>query len=140
MSPKITQQPKQKGSALVIAIFVIIVMSLLGSALVKMLGGSAEAIVYEVSGIRAFHAAQSGVQWRLRQIFPLNSAAVACDNLLSEPDISNVNGLNECVVDTVCDNFSHDGVMYYTITSTGTCDVTNEIHTSRTVQVTARAL
>ncbi len=132
----------QQGSALVVAIFIIIVMSLLGATLVSMLDSSQESVAYEVLGTRAYTAAQSGAQWQLGQIFPagLASDAVNGCSVESPPIIVNIEGLKGCViVDPVaCTEFVHDGVHYYTITSTGECKIGGEV-TSRTVEVEARS-
>ena len=58
------------GSALVIAIFVLVIMTLIGSALIRMQSSSAETVVYEVMGTRAYAAAQTGIQWQLTEVFP----------------------------------------------------------------------
>ena len=62
LSIKSRSSNKQKGSALVLAIFIIVVMTLLGTALVRMISTNAETIVYEVVGIRAYQAAQAAIQ------------------------------------------------------------------------------
>ena len=152
---------KAQGSALVIAIFVIIVMSLLGVALVKMLSSTAESVAYEVIGTRAFQTAQTGLQWGLSDRFPLNSSARHCDgasvdataanyvstgplsgslDASSLVDIDQATGSENCVVTAVkCDDFKHEGVTYFTLTSTGQCTVADVV-TSRTIEVTARTL
>jgi MSHA biogenesis protein MshP len=135
----------RKGSSLVIAIFVIVVMSLLGAALVKMMDSSQENLAFEVLGTRAYNAAQTGVQWQLAQLFPvgLNSSAVnTCAGVSHEPPIiSNIVGLNACkIVNPIkCDDFTHEGIRYYTITSVGQCSIDGEV-TSRVIQVEARSL
>ena len=134
------------GSSLVIAIFVIVVMSLLGAALVKMMDSSQENVAFEVLGTRAYTAARTGVQWQLAQLFPvgLNSESVkTCDSVNNDlPDISNIPGLQGClIVDPIeCEDFLHDGnVRYYTITSVGQCNINGEV-TSRVIEVEARSM
>lgn len=136
------QAKKQNGSALVVAIFIIIVISLLGAALVSILESSQESVAYEVLGTRAYTAAQSGVQWQLGQIFPtgLASDAVNGCSAAAPPVISNIDGLKNCSIDSIeCSEFTHDNVRYFTVTSTGECTIDGEI-TSRTVEVEARSL
>lgn len=137
------------GSALVIAIFVIIVMSLLGAALVKIMESSHENVAFEVLGTRAYAAAQTGVQWQLQQIFPLAAVgappqAIQCSVISnSPPSISHMPGMQGCeiILDAVsaCEDFEHNNVRYYRVTSTGQCQIDGEV-TSRTVQVEARSL
>ena len=131
----------QHGSALVIAIFVLVIMTLIGSALIRMQSSSGEAIVYEVMGTRAYAAAQTGIQWQLSQLFPLNSNSALCANPINEPDVSNTPSLENCWFNIVTCNsdVSHAGVQYYTVTSTGSCSI-GGIDTSRTIAVEARSI
>lgn len=129
----------QNGSALVIAIFVLVIMTLIGSALIRMQSSSAETVVYEVMGTRAYAAAQTGIQWQLTEIFPLNTAGVSlCKASIVEPTISGVTGLEGCWFEISCDSsIEHDSVQYYTVTSKGSCSVAG-IETSRTIEIEAR--
>jgi MSHA biogenesis protein MshP len=134
----------QQGSALVIAIFVIIVMTLLGLALVRMINASSEAIVYEVLGTRAFQSAQTGLQWTLQQTFPLgdssNAASCAVVNVAVPPTLTGVDGLAQCWFEHSCTSKPPvDGVTYYTLESTGQCEDSGVI-TSRKLEVEARSL
>lgn len=133
----------QQGSALVIAIFIIIVLSALGAALVSMLDSSQEGVAFEVLGTRAYTAAQSGVQWQLAELFPLNSDAVACKSQAdidsSTPSFSSVTGLDQCNISVSCTDFERDGIRYYVVKSTGQCTLDSEV-TSRTIEVDARSL
>jgi len=135
---------KSQGSALIMAVFVILVMTVLGAALMRILSSSSESVAYEVLGTRAFAAAQTGVQWQLQQVFPLGAAAVACPGQAfidaNKPVITNTIGLNNCQISELsCADFVHDGIRYYQVTSTGQCDINGEV-TSRTVEVQARSL
>lgn len=132
---------KHSGSALVIAIFVLVIMTLIGSALIRMQSSSAETVVYEVMGTRAYAAAQTGIQWQLTQIFPLNTTgATLCSTNIVEPTISGVTGLENCSFKISCDSsISHVDVQYYTIKSTGSCDVAGVV-TSRTIEIQARSI
>lgn len=130
---------KQKGSALVLSLFIIVIMTLLGAALVRMLSSNAETIVYEVLGTRAYQAAQAGSQRKLSEIFPLDSdSAIDCP-ANSDWDFSVVNGLQGCSVEVECTSIFFKDVTYYTITSTGQCTVASVV-TSRTIEVNARNL
>ena len=137
------KKSKQKGSALVIAIFIIIVLSALGAALVKMLDSSQEGVAYEVLGTRAYTAAQSGLQWQLSEVFPLNSGAIACKSQTATnsrtPTFNNTQGSAQCIINVTCTDFELDSIRYYTITSSGECALDGEV-TSRKVAVEARSL
>ncbi len=133
---------KQKGSALVIAIFIIVVMTLLGSALVRMTSSNAETIAYEVIGTRAFQAAQAGAQKKLSEVFPLLPNNGLCLSGV-EYDFSTIKGLENCkAVNVKCTNDTVapvNGTSYYTITSTGQCSVAG-VFTSRKIEIRARSL
>lgn len=150
------QQAKNiSGSALVVALFVIIVMSILGAGLVKILDSSSETVAYEVIGTRAFQTAQIGLQWGVQQRFPLLPATPThCDGTVVTavssdsssdlvglvPDFSDVEGLKGChVTKLLCTDFRVDGETYFTIESTGQCD-SGDVITVRKLEVTARTL
>jgi MSHA biogenesis protein MshP len=141
MCHKKSQQLKRhiQGSALVIAIFILVVMSLIGMALVRMQGSSSEAIAYDVVGTRAYAAAQTGIQWQLTQAFPLNNAPPSCTTV--ERDLSSTEGFDGCFFKGVCDSFSSDdnSTQYFTITSVGICNVA-DINTSRKIKVEAKSI
>lgn len=144
----------QTGNALLTAIFVIVVMSLLGAALVRMYFSQAESTVYEVYGAKAFQAAQVGVQMQLRAIFPLGATG-GCDNGLQNIDLSSTPGFEACqVTATTCstpkievddpDTLVDPDIDYWVVTATGECRSVNEVEgqepiiTSRQVEVQVR--
>jgi len=151
----------QKGSSLVLALFVIIILSLLGSILMRMISTSSETVSQEVLGTRAYMAANSAMQGELQRLFPLNPTAL--DNYCEPEDSNNYNfqtagnadipGLYDCKAFTTCDNYYSDAdnplavVRYYRLTSTGECgsgtieaDSKNVVVSSRTLQIEARSL
>ena len=132
---------KQQGSSLIMAVFMLVIFSLFAAVLVRMVGSSTENISYEVIGLRAYAAADSGLQWGLQQIFPLSSAVIECANVdFNNVPILQVAGLEQCQIESLqCSDFVEGDTRYYTITSTGTC-TSGDITTSRTLQIDARNL
>lgn len=132
---------KQRGSALVMAIFIIVVMSLLGAALVRMMSSSAETVAYEVIGTRAYQAAQAGAQIKLSEVFPLEPISGKCDATIVAYDFSAIKGLENCKAEEVSciEDATVAGISYYTVTSRGECAVAGVL-TSRKVEVKARSL
>lgn len=142
-----------KGSALVIAVFVIVVMSLLGLSLIRMLQTSGNAVAYEVLGTRAYQSAQVGLQFALRERFPLAPSPVThCDGTtvtpisaasssnITAPNFAAVPGLLNCRVTALtCSDIRVNNTIYYTIESTGEC-VSADVVTTRTLQVTAKTI
>ena len=70
-------QRKQRGSMLVIALFIIIVLAILGLAMLRMLAASADSVVSEVYGQRALNAARAGVERSIAAAFPVVGASIA---------------------------------------------------------------
>lgn len=141
LSITIKQSDKQRGSALVLALFIIVVTTLLGAALVRMISANSETIVYEVIGTRAYQAAQAGAQRKLSEVFPLLQGTQECLLDSKYDEFSTVQGLENCVaIDVDCiEGPIVDDITYYTITSTGQCNVA-EVFTSRTIEIKARRL
>lgn len=147
------EMQKQKGSALMMSLFIMIILILLGSALVKILSTGGEATAQEVIGTRAYMAANSAMQAELQKLFPLNGAAKQC-NANAPYDFSStgtdIDGLFHCKAATTCTNYATHpttGELFYRLTSTGKCassalqsDSKNIVVSSRTVQVEARDL
>ncbi len=140
-----------KGSAIMIALFVIVVMAMLGAALVNMQSTSSEAIAQEVLGTRALAAARSGMQGQLQALFPLDSTSTCPAEPSSKSvtyDFSTLAGLQQCSATVVCSRYAvYDSVNYYRLTSTGECgsgtmasDSKNIVKSSRTIRVDARNL
>ncbi|MCA1929294.1 pilus assembly PilX N-terminal domain-containing protein [Rheinheimera sp.] len=140
----VSYRNKQRGSALVIAIFIIVVMTILVAALSKMLIGSSESVSYEVLGTRAFFAAQSGMEQGLSQLFPLSATSSYCAPIGvtgSEAEVTvnfTANGLQGCSYTLSCDSGRATAAVtetvYYQLTSTGSCG-TGQLQTSRTIQM-----
>ena len=60
----------QRGSAILIALFVIVIMALLAAAMGRFLVDSGEKNTVEVRGVRALMAAQSGLEIALYRLYP----------------------------------------------------------------------
>jgi len=155
MLKKITviAKSKQRGSSLAIAVFIIIVMSLLTTAITDTISSSQDLVVQEVLGTRALMAAESANDLSLGQIFPLDSVAQSCTLVTTSRDFSTIDGLQNCVAATTCTEQAINSQTYYLISSTGvckgsladdssdySCDIADEVCVSRTVELEAREL
>lgn len=139
---------RQQGSALVIAIFVIVVLFGLLLALTRILTSSSESVVYEVLGTRALFAAQSGLELAATQLFPLEQpvadcSAVSTEFVFSGTGLPNCRARLACVASTPVAVDGADRVVFQ-LTSVGECRSgslwdqpcqSNEQCTSRTVQM-----
>ncbi|WKE66026.1 type II secretory pathway component [Gallaecimonas kandeliae] len=128
-------EPKrQQGSALVVAVFIIVVMSLLVAGMAALLGRQSGTVVYEVLGSRAFLAAQTGLQEGLVKLFPLDQAPQACFAHYSQP--LKGSGLEGCSFTLSCqEQGSSDSSLpgkVAQLTSTGSCQA-GTVSTSRTL-------
>ncbi|NRA54584.1 MAG: hypothetical protein HRU23_10600 [Gammaproteobacteria bacterium] len=139
---QINTYTKQRGSMLVMALFVIVVMAMLGLAVVQLLNDSSKSTVYEVYGARAFNAANSGADRALADIFgPQVTGAVGCDNVSSSYSLPKtvIAGFSGCDLAIKCREFdvTETGFTHYRIESTATCQAADFI-TQRTVAIEAR--
>ena len=134
---------KQSGSALVIAVFIILVIALLGSSLMSLQRDSAQGTSYEVYAARAYLAAYSAGEIALAQLFPLASATEStCAAVTSTPTLPSVNaGFYGCTVNVACTLTAASAGLAtrYKVVSTAVCE-NSKIITRRQVTVEATNL
>ena len=135
---------KQSGSAIVIAIFAIIVISLLGASLMSLQRDSAQGTSYEVYAARAYLAAYSASEIALAQLFPLGSSAsqATCAeiNAMPQPDLPSDNaGFYGCSTTSACTVISSAVATRYKVLSTASCK-NSQINTRRQITVEATNL
>lgn len=68
----------QKGFTLVQAVFILVVLGLLGAAMVRLSGVQSSTSVMALQGARAYHAARSGLEWGAARASNADPAAVPC--------------------------------------------------------------
>ena len=151
------QQPlaKQRGSALIIGVFIITVMFLLAATLINVLDDADQQISLEVWGTRAFAAANSGADRALAELFPVDQVGVGACNADTTWDIATDTGLvgfHGCSVNISCNAVTTTtlpiNMTQYLISSTATCSTgqcdsgsnsdASCIRVNRTVEVEAR--
>ena len=125
---------QQRGAALAVAIFIIVVMSILGVVMIRILGNLGQANVSDVYSARAYAAARSGAEVFLTDLFPLNSPVAAEQCQVRSADIPTnlvfstsyeVSGLNSCHVEVRCDRIDLEPPFsgtHFRITSQGRCN------------------
>lgn len=128
---------KQQGSSLVIAIFIIVVMSILAAVLARVLSASSAAVVDEVAGTRALQAANSGAQVFLTDLFPLGTDGADTGACTSGRDITfSAPGLTNCSASVSCSQQDYSGeygVAHFRISSSGQCQVGNRDYSRRII-------
>jgi MSHA biogenesis protein MshP len=133
--PSVSSLRQQRGAALAVAVFIIVVMSLIGTAMVRILGDSSSATVSEVYGARAQAAARTGAELFLVDLFPhdapVNSSL--CTDRTPDPpaqaraeQVFSINGLTNCSTTVYCDkavlSSPYSGV-HFRIVAEGNCEV-----------------
>ncbi|MCU8009527.1 MAG: MSHA biogenesis protein MshP [Shewanella sp.] len=127
---------RQRGSALIIGVFVITVMFLLASALINIVEDGDTGLTQEVWGTRALAAANSGADAALAQLFPLNGAVGVCsaNSAWAPPDVV---GFHACSVTLQCTRYFVGSFSQYHIKSQAVCE-SGDTRVSRQVEVEAR--
>ncbi len=119
------------------AIFVLVVVALLGAGMVSLLKNADESVAREVISTRALLAAESGAQRKIQQLFPI-SGGPNCAPINNLP--LQGSGFGKCYVDVLCAAVSPEGTdTYYTVTSTGRCETATDTAV-RIIEVQARSL
>ena len=131
----LAKKSAQRGSMLVIALFVIIVLALLGLTMTRLLSSSSEAIIHEVLGQRALNAARAGIECAIADEF-----GAGCNHPVVK-EFSGVAGLENCSYNVVkaTPKTITDGAKvfsYLTFGSTGQCTA-GKINVTRFVYVDA---
>lgn len=164
-SPQLTMK-SQHGGALAIAIFIIIVMSLLVTAIGRNISASVDQSVHEVLSARALFAAQYANEVALAALFPIasgslptsgNCASVTTATSSFATGFNNqgsvIDGLANCVAVRVeCAETTISGQKHFRLSFRGvcksdtsssnlaTCLNNDAVCVSRTVEVEAKAL
>lgn len=142
---------RQLGASIPAAIFVLVVVAMLGSAMVKILNQGQQSIAREVLSMRALMAAESGAERGLTEVLEVNPAA--CTGTMLNPPASLTSlsidwsmvapGMASCDVQVSCGltqlDSDNDGTLenYYTLRSTGACGPPSD-RAFRIVEVQAR--
>lgn len=132
-----------------IAIFIIIIISLLGAALISLQRDSAKGSSYEVYAARAYLSAYSASEVALMTLFPLGSSDASttnCSEVIPLAEITvtlnNDVGFNGCSAQYSCQTLpASSGIATrYKIQSTATCESGSEINTRRQITVEVQSL
>ncbi|MGL4249493.1 MAG: MSHA biogenesis protein MshP [Aeromonas sp.] len=141
---------RTRGSALMIALFVIVVMALLAAALGRLLVDSGEKNTMEVRSVRAQLAAQSGLEVALYQLFPNRPVAPSsnrCSLVATTLQFDDHPGLAGCQVAVSCSEvsvtYNNQSSTGYRLQSAGSCGANDlasdnqDFRVSRTVTAEA---
>ena len=110
----------QSGFSLPLAIFIIVSMALIGTAMVSFSQTGQQSVANEVQSIRTFYAAESGAQTAVAQLLPLDGSNPGCGSV-SSPLSFTVPELAGCNATLTCTTLSLAGEDYYRIGSNASC-------------------
>jgi MSHA biogenesis protein MshP len=125
---------RQRGFALVAAVFIVVVLALLGIMMVTIGGMQRATTSAAVQGARAYHAARSGIEWGAYQA----TEAASCVASTAFPSVTGHEGF---AITVECASTAHrergDDLNIYVITSIATSgSFGNTDYVSRRIQVT----
>jgi MSHA biogenesis protein MshP len=66
-------RPVQRGVTMVTAVFLIVVLALLGVFIVSVVGLQQSSQALDIQGVRAYHAARAGMEWAAFQVLDPNN-------------------------------------------------------------------
>lgn len=86
---------KQAGFSIVMAIFILVVLSLLGSYMVNLSGVQHATSTYAIQGARAYQSARAGVEWAVAIISAGGTSTSICNTITAAPlSFSGINGFS----------------------------------------------
>ncbi|PSW40891.1 MSHA biogenesis protein MshP [Photobacterium phosphoreum] len=130
----------QTGSALVVAIFIITVMSMMAAAMIKINASQTVTTTQEILGTRAWFAAHSGIEISLNKLFPIGdpNQMLTCDVISHQIPLVD---FDDCKVSVECDEFvaNDDAKRRIQLRSTGRCG-SGQYQVTRQQQVWVKGL
>lgn len=139
---------QQRGFSIPMAIFVMVVLAMLGAAMARIVAQGQESVAREVVSIRALMAAESGAERGLHQVLTVDGSGCAAGlpNFsqlfggvwnLTIPGLQNCNADISCSVTNVDTDFDGTPDPHYTVRSVGRCGPSGS-QAVRIVEVQAR--
>ena len=110
---------RQRGSSLIIAVFIIVVFAILSLSITRTISSSTDQNVNEILGTRSLLAADTATELTLSQLFPLNNASPAC--IAKQQLYFSTAGLENCNAVVSCQETTIGNQQYFEIVSTGVC-------------------
>lgn len=121
----------QKGVSIVTAIFLVIVLSLMGVGMVNLLTTSQQSISQEITSAKTYMAGRSCLQWGMYQAV-FNATTGTHTNTFDDTNSSLLN--TQC--STEITTLSSDGLIFYNLTATANFGVeTDPEYSKRTMRL-----
>ena len=106
---------KQSGVSIVTAIFLVVVLALMGVGMVSLLTTSQQSISQEITSAKAYMAGRSCLQWGMYQaVYTANTGTHT--NTFN----NNTSGLFNTACSTTLTSITSDGLTFYNINATAT--------------------
>lgn len=134
--PQSAKRRRQSGSALVIAVFVLLFGSLILLALARLSTASGTSLIYEVQGQRSYWLAKSTLELGLVQLFPLNQTAQSCAAVNTAVRNWNSSDWAGCQSQLSCSEDTIDSKKWFRLVSTAQCG-DGDLLTSRVLSAEA---
>lgn len=124
---------KQTGVSVVTAIFLVVILALMGTGMVSILTTSQQSISQEITSAKAYMAARSCLQWGIYQAAYPATVPLESNNTFND----NTSGLfNTRCETTKINTINADGLTFYNITATGKFGSTQDPeYSERTMQL-----
>lgn len=130
-----TSKRHQCGLGIVAAIFLIMVVAILATAIVRTVRTSADTRALEVLSQHAFLVAESGAQLGVRRVYPRTGAGVCAGQTVTFTSLQ----YPYCDATVACAETVVQGRSFYAIESRGRCDDGGDFVAERVVEVRARS-
>lgn len=140
MRPDHLKRQRQHGFSIVVAVFILVVLSLLAATMLRVQETDAAGAAQDTLTVRAFYAAESGAQYAMNRLL-LDGAACGALGLPNGTAAWDATELAQCSVDNLtCTADSLNGVDYYHVTSTAACrgSADERFVARRTIEVRVR--
>jgi MSHA biogenesis protein MshP len=125
---------RQYGFSLPMAIFILVVVSILAAAIYRMSAINHNSVVQEAMSTRAFLAAESGANAQMMRLFPINGSSLCA----AQSQTLTPTGLNGCTIASNCTSLIVNGQTFYHVESIGRCVVAG-VSAQRIIEVQAKA-
>lgn len=99
---------RQGGFSIVTALFVLVVLALVGAYMVTLSGTQQATTTFALQGVRGYYAARAGIEWGTRQAFHNTPATCSAAPGSTTTTVAlSGNGLNGFNVDVACSYTQH---------------------------------
>jgi MSHA biogenesis protein MshP len=121
------------------AIFILVVLSMLAAAMISIMAAGTDSVAREVLSARALMAAESGAQRNLNEIFTPGAAVdtAGCQAAKSYSGFAGLVGCSNVSVVVDCNFVTVNTVNYFTLTSVGRCGPVSD-QAVRVIEVQAK--